>query len=147
MGRKTRNRPIHMHSTNFLKKKKGTEFIQWWKDRFFNKWKRKDKTKQKKKKFRPVFIKDLFIIILLLIISSLFSLQTLRNWVLSFSNPVTWSSNKYLGQLWCKQPTHWKIPWYWEVLKAEGQRVTENERVGWHHWFSEHYLLKTAEIV
>ena len=146
MGRKTRNRPIHMHSTNFLKKK-GTEFIQWWKDRFFNKWKRKDKTKQKKKKLRPVFIKDLFIIILLLIISSLFSLQTLRNWVLSFSNPVTWSSNKYLGQLWCKQPTHWKIPWYWEVLKAEGQRVTENERVGWHHWFSEHYLLKTAEIV
>ena len=147
MGRKTRNRPIHMHSTNFLKKKVLSLFNDERIDFSINEKGKTKPSKQTKKKLRPVFIKDLFIIILLLIISSLFSLQTLRNWVLSFSNPVTWSSNKYLGQLWCKQPTHWKIPWYWEVLKAEGQRVTENERVGWHHWFSEHYLLKTAEIV
>ena len=34
-----------------------------------------------------------------------------------------WSSNTLAT--WCKQPTHWKRPWYWERLKAEedGSRV------------------------
>ena len=28
---------------------------------------------------------------------------------------------------WCKEPTHWQIPWYWERLKAKG--TAEDEMV------------------
>ena len=31
----------------------------------------------------------------------------------------TWSSNTLA--IWCKEPTHWKIPWCWERLKAKGE--------------------------
>ena len=30
----------------------------------------------------------------------------------------SWSSNTLAT--WCKEPTHWKRPWYWERLKTEG---------------------------
>ena len=23
--------------------------------------------------------------------------------------------------IWCEQPTHWKSPWWWEILRAEGE--------------------------
>ena len=37
---------------------------------------------------------------------------------------------QYFGT-WCEELTHWKRPWCWERLKAEGE---EDENVGWHHW-------------
>ena len=30
---------------------------------------------------------------------------------------------------------HWKSPWCWERLRAE-EEGTEDEMVGWHHWFN-----------
>ena len=34
---------------------------------------------------------------------------------------------------WCEELTHWKRPWCPEKLKAGGERLTEDEIVGWHH--------------
>ena len=31
----------------------------------------------------------------------------------------SWSSNSLAT--WCKEPTHWKGPWYWERLRARGE--------------------------
>ena len=39
---------------------------------------------------------------------------------------------------WCEEPTHWKRPWCWERLKAQGEGMTEDEVVGWHHQSNEH---------
>ena len=39
--------------------------------------------------------------------------------------PVFWSS---VVNRW-----HWKIPWYWERLRAEGEEGIRGERTGWHH--------------
>ena len=33
---------------------------------------------------------------------------------------------------WCKEPTHWKRPWFWERLRAGGQ---EGDR-GWDSWMA-----------
>jgi len=41
---------------------------------------------------------------------------------------------------WCKQPTHWKRPWYWESLKAVFWKKAEDKLVGWHHWLNGHEL-------
>ena len=41
---------------------------------------------------------------------------------------------------WCEQLTHWKRSWCWEKLKVEGEEDTEDEMVGWHHWFNGHEL-------
>ena len=38
----------------------------------------------------------------------------------------SWSSNTLVT--WCEQPTHWKRPWCWERLKAEGE---EGNRMRW----------------
>ena len=32
--------------------------------------------------------------------------------------------------------THWKRSWCWERLRAGGERVTEDEMVGCHHWLN-----------
>ena len=32
---------------------------------------------------------------------------------------------------WCKEPTHWKSPWYWERLKAG-----EGDNRGWDGWLT-----------
>ena len=32
-----------------------------------------------------------------------------------------WSWNSSTLATWCKAPTHWKTPWCWEGLKAEGE--------------------------
>ena len=37
---------------------------------------------------------------------------------------------------WWEQLTHWKRPWCWKRLKAEGKEATEDEMVGWHHWLN-----------
>ena len=33
---------------------------------------------------------------------------------------------------WCKEPTHWKRPWFWERLRAGG----EGDNRGWDGWMS-----------
>ena len=53
----------------------------------------------------------------------------------------SWSSNTLAT--WCQEPTHWKRPWCWERLRAGGEGVTEDERVGWHHWFNGHEVEQT----
>ena len=42
----------------------------------------------------------------------------------------SWSSNTLAT--WCKEPTHWKRPWYWEKLRAGG----EGDNRGWAHWMA-----------
>ena len=32
-----------------------------------------------------------------------------------------WSRSSNTLATWCKEPTHWKRPWYWERLKAGGE--------------------------
>ena len=39
--------------------------------------------------------------------------------------------------------THWEGPWSWERLKAGREGVTEDEMVGWHHWYNEHGFEQT----
>ena len=41
-----------------------------------------------------------------------------------------WSWNSSILVIWCKQLTHWKCPWCWERLRAEGK---EHVR-GWDGW-------------
>ena len=41
-----------------------------------------------------------------------------------------WSSN--ILATWCQEPTHWKRPWCWEILRAGGE---EGNR-GWGGWMS-----------
>ena len=41
-----------------------------------------------------------------------------------------WSSNTLAT--WCEEPTYWKRPWYWEGLKAGGER---DDR-GWDGWMA-----------
>ena len=38
---------------------------------------------------------------------------------------------QYFGTC-CEDPTHWKRPWCWERLKAEGDN-SKDEMAGWHH--------------
>ena len=33
---------------------------------------------------------------------------------------LNWSSNTLAT--WCKESTHWKRPWFWERLKAKGEK-------------------------
>ena len=35
-------------------------------------------------------------------------------------------------ETWCEEPTHWKRPWYWEMLKAGG----EGDNRGWDGWMA-----------
>ena len=56
-----------------------------------------------------------------------------------------WSLNTLAT--WYKEPTHWKRLWCWERLKAGGEGVTDDEMVGWHHWFNGHEFTKFWEMV
>ena len=47
-----------------------------------------------------------------------------KNWCWS------WSSNTLAT--WCKEPPHWKRPWFWERLKAAG----EGDNRGWDGWIA-----------
>ena len=39
---------------------------------------------------------------------------------------------------WWEELNHWKTPWCWERLKAQGEGMIEDEMVGWHHRLSGH---------
>ena len=41
-----------------------------------------------------------------------------------------WSWSSYISATWCEEPTHWKGPWCWERLMAEGE-VGNREWNGW----------------
>ena len=43
-----------------------------------------------------------------------------------------WSWNFNTLATWCEEPTHWKIPWHWERLKAGG----EGDDRGWDGWMA-----------
>ena len=43
-----------------------------------------------------------------------------------------WSWNSNTLATWCKELTHWKRPWCWERLKAEG----EGDDRGWDGWMA-----------
>ena len=49
-----------------------------------------------------------------------------------------WSWNSNTLATWHEELTHWKRPWRWERLKVEEKGTTEDEMVGWHHWFNGH---------
>ena len=49
----------------------------------------------------------------------------------------------YTLATWYKEPTHWKIPWYWERLKAGGEGDEVNEMVGQHHQLNGHEFEQT----
>ena len=51
-----------------------------------------------------------------------YSLEGLMLKLPVFSHPV----------IWCKQKTHWKSPWYWERLRAEGEEGVR----GWDGWMA-----------
>ena len=57
--------------------------------------------------------------------------QSLRTPVLNIHWKDWWSSwNSNILSIWCL--THWKRPWYWERLKAEG----EGKDRGWDDWMA-----------
>ena len=45
-----------------------------------------------------------------------------------------WSWNSHILATLCEEMTHWERPWCWQRLKAGGERTTEDEMDGWHHW-------------
>ena len=45
---------------------------------------------------------------------------------------------------WREELTHWKRPWCWERLKAEGDN--RDEMAGWHHWFDGHEFEQTLGV-
>ena len=46
--------------------------------------------------------------------------------------------------IWCKQLTHWKSPWCWDRLRAEGEEGIRGWEAGWHHWCNGHDLGQTS---
>ena len=57
---------------------------------------------------------------------------------------LKWNSNILVT--WCEELTHWKRAWCWVRLKAEGEGMTEDEMVGWHHLL-DMSLSKLRELV
>ena len=53
----------------------------------------------------------------------------------------SWSSNTLA--IWCEEPTQQERSWCWERLKAEGERMREDEMAGWHHWLKGHEFERT----
>ena len=43
-----------------------------------------------------------------------------------------WRWNSNTSSTWCEKLTHWKRPWCWEKLKAEG----EGDNRGWYGWMA-----------
>ena len=43
-----------------------------------------------------------------------------------------WSWNSRTLVIWCEQLTHWKSPWFWERLRAEGEEGIR----GWDGWMA-----------
>ena len=68
------------------------------------------------------------------------TLKGSQPWILTGGLMVSWSSRTLVT--WCQQLTHWKSPWCWERLRAEGegQRI---KMAGWHHRCNGHELGQT----
>ena len=49
-----------------------------------------------------------------------------------YSGKTCWSWNTNTLATWCEELTHWKRPWCWERLKAEG----EGDDRGWGGWMA-----------
>ena len=49
-----------------------------------------------------------------------------------------WCWNSYTLATWYEELTQWKRPWWWERLKVEGEGMTKDEMVGWHHQLDGH---------
>ena len=49
---------------------------------------------------------------------------------------ISWNSNTL--DAWYEELTHWKRPWCWERLKAGGEGINVDEKVGWHHRLDGH---------
>ena len=58
---------------------------------------------------------------------------SLEGLVLNSNTLVTWQA----------ELTLWKRPWCWERWGQEKKGTTEDEMVGWHHWFNGHELGQT----
>ena len=56
-----------------------------------------------------------------------------------------WNSFSFRWSLetWCEELTHWKRPYAGKDWRQEKKRTTEDETVGWHHWFNRHELGQT----
>ena len=48
--------------------------------------------------------------------------------------------------IWCKELTHLKRPWWWERLTAGMKGMTEDEMIGWHHWFDGHEFEEALRV-
>ena len=44
---------------------------------------------------------------------------------------------------WYKELAHWKRPWCRKYWRQEDRGMTEDEMVGWHHWFNGHEFEQT----
>ena len=69
--------------------------------------------------------------------------KEIQPWIGTHWKDWCWSWNSNTLATWCKEPIHWKRPLWWTRLRARGDRVTENEMVGWHHWFTGHEFEQT----
>ena len=49
-----------------------------------------------------------------------------------------WSWNSSTLATWCEKLTHLRRPLCWERLRAGGERMSEDEVVGWHHQCNGH---------
>ena len=61
-----------------------------------------------------------------------------QSWMFIGRTDADWSWNSNTLATWFEELTHGKRPWCWERLKAEEKGTTEDEMVGWHHWFNGH---------
>ena len=64
-------------------------------------------------------------------ISPEYSLERLIHWK-SVLNIHWWSWNSTTLATWCEELTHWKRPWCWVILKAEGK----GDNRGWDGWMA-----------
>ena len=58
-----------------------------------------------------------------------------------------WSWNCSTLASLCEELTHWKRPWCWEGLGAEGEGTTDDEMTGWHHRLNGHEFEWTPRVV
>ena len=59
------------------------------------------------------------------------SLKENQLWIL-VGKDWCWSWNSSISVIWCEQWTHWKSPWSWEGLRAEGEESIR----GWDGWMA-----------
>jgi len=48
--------------------------------------------------------------------------------------------------MWCEELTHMKRPWWWKILKAGGEGMTEDEMVRWHQRLDGHEFLQALGV-